>query len=415
MENEWTLCVGTQYNLVIQSPKRYDSHGISAHHYVGELDEKDQKKLKASAQKIPLQRCQEWTVGVLGDLERKGLVATGTTQYWFDQVEPSPYSTDGYHGIPEEAASAMGTMQAPEWIWDEVRGEHRYWDAAAGRWVWASEVGQYHTLILLHGLGSNGKKFGTELLETGLTSSGHRLTELLPGARFVFPTSKRRRSTAFGRSMLTQWFDIVRLADPSYRKERQLDGLAESAREILEIIADELKKVQPQNLIIGGLSQGCAMSLAVLLSLEHSIGGYIGMSGYLTYQDDLESVIKDEVDSDNYFAHPSEPQDPTAEASAVKVQALERDILDLNSLDCPSQEKTAYQTPVFLGHGKADEKVPCALGEGAARVLRDAGYQVEWKCYENQGHWYRIPDEIDDICDFIAFKVGWEVVVKPTT
>ncbi|KAG8412955.1 hypothetical protein J3458_013378 [Metarhizium acridum] len=270
-----------------------------------------------------------------------------------------------------------------------------------------------HTLILLHGLGSNGEKFGTELLETGLTSSGHKLTDLLPGARFVFPTSKRRRSTAFGRSMLTQWFDIARLEDPSYRKERQLDGLAESAREILDIIATELQKVQPQNLIIGGLSQGCAMSLAVLLSLEHPIGGYIGMSGYLTYQDELESAVQDDVDSDDPFARPGESQDATEQASPVKAQVVERDLLGLPLLDCPSQEKTACQTPVFLGHGVADDKVPCVLGEAAAQLMRNAGYQVEWKCYENQGHWYKIPDEIDDICSFIALRVGWEIV-KPS-
>lgn len=213
-----------------------------------------------------------------------------------------------------------------------------------------------HTLILLHGLGSNGEKFGTELLDTGLTSSGHKLPDLLPGARFVFPTSKRRRSTAFGRSMLTQWFDIARLTDPLYRKERQLDGLAESAREILDIMATELQKVQPQNLIIGGLSQGCAMSLAVLLSLEHPIGGYIGMSGFLTYQDELEDAVQDDIDSDDPFTRPSESRDAAVQTSPVKAQVLERDLLSLPALECPSQEKTACRTPVFLGHGMADER-----------------------------------------------------------
>ncbi|KAF5122556.1 Acyl-protein thioesterase 1 [Metarhizium anisopliae] len=266
-----------------------------------------------------------------------------------------------------------------------------------------------HTLILLHGLGSNGEKFGTELLDTALTSSGHKLTDLLPGARFVFPTSKRRRSTAFGRSMLTQWFDIARLTDPLYRKERQLDGLAESAREILDIMATELQKVQPQNLIIGGLSQGCAMSLAVLLSLEHPIGGYIGMSGFLTYQDELEDAVQDDIDSDDPFTRPSESQDAAVQASPVKAQVLERDLLSLPSLECPSKEKTACRTPVFLGHGMADEKVPWVLGEAAAELMRNVGYQVEWKCYQDQGHWYKIPDEIDDICNFIVSRVGWEV------
>lgn len=147
---------GTEYKVVIQNPKRFDSHGISEHHYVGELDEKDQKKLKASAQKIPAQRCQEWTVGVLGDLERKGLVAEGTAEHWFNQVEPSPYSTDGYHGIQAASSSAAGTSRTPvsrapvsrapvsqassEWVWDGARGEYRKWNAMAGRWVWASEV-----------------------------------------------------------------------------------------------------------------------------------------------------------------------------------------------------------------------------------------------------------------------------------
>ncbi|KAF4460115.1 acyl- thioesterase [Fusarium albosuccineum] len=266
-----------------------------------------------------------------------------------------------------------------------------------------------HTFVLLHGLGSNGEKFGTELLDTGLTSFGHKLTALFPGARFVFPTSKRRRSTAFGRSMLTQWFDIVRIEEPSYRKERQLDGLSESAREIREIIATELQKVKPQNLIIGGLSQGCAMSLAVLLSLEHPVGGYIGMSGFLTYQSDLETAVKDEDDDDNPFEDSDEAEEQT---STVKAQAMQRDILGLELLDHPSHDATAFTTPVFLGHGEVDEKVPLALGEGAAQLMRDAGYQVDWKCYQNQGHWYKIPDEIDDVCNFIASKVGWEIT-KP--
>ncbi len=71
-----------------------------------------------------------------------------------------------------------------------------------------------HSLVLLHGLGSNGEKFDWEPLETGATLDGSTLTQLLSGARFVFPTTRRRRSTAVGRSMLTQWFDMARPAGP---------------------------------------------------------------------------------------------------------------------------------------------------------------------------------------------------------
>src|SRR5882757_1624688 len=83
-----------------------------------------------------------------------------------------------------------------------------------------------HSFILLHGLGSNGEKFGSELLETGICSisNGKKLTEILPDAKFIFPTSQRRRSSAFSRARLTQWFDIASLDDPSYRSYTQIQG-----------------------------------------------------------------------------------------------------------------------------------------------------------------------------------------------
>ena len=269
-------------------------------------------------------------------------------------------------------------------------------------------AGHDYTLILLHGLGSNGEKFGKELLETGVTSSGLTLPQLLPSARFVFPTSKKRRSSAFGRSVITQWFDIANLQDPSIRKERQLQGLAESAQDIITLVQSELKTVSAERLICGGLSQGCAMSLAILLSLDRPIGGYIGMSGYLTYQSDLQDAVQEEEELDEndpfensepgFIAHPS-----------VKAQEFERDLLDLVRLESPKQEHTAHGTPVFLGHGEIDKKVPVALGRGAAHVMTAAGYEVRWRTYKDQGHWYKIPEEIDDIIEFISSVIGWEI------
>ncbi|KAI8632954.1 phospholipase/carboxylesterase [Xylariaceae sp. FL1651] len=228
-----------------------------------------------------------------------------------------------------------------------------------------------HTIILLHGLSSNGEKFGKELFETGKTSTGKTFPDLLPGARFIFPTAKRRRSSAFGRKKLTQWFDIARLQDPSYRQQTQLQGLAESAAEIRELLRQEIEVagIPPTSIILGGLSQGCAMSLSILLSLEYQIGGYFGMCGF------------------------------------------ERDLL---CIDTP-QGSTAYQngtaslTPIFLGHGDADEKKPYALGEAAARTTCAAGFSVEWKLYPGLGHWYRIPEVIDDIVEFIRNRVGWKM------
>ncbi|KAJ2987009.1 hypothetical protein NUW58_g4744 [Xylaria curta] len=276
-----------------------------------------------------------------------------------------------------------------------------------------------HTIILLHGLSSNGQKFGQELLETGKTSAGKTLPDLLPGARFIFPTAKRRRSSAFGRKKLTQWFDIARLPDPSYRKETQLQGLTESAVEIRKLLRQEIEVagVPPTNIILGGLSQGCAMSLSVLLTLEYPLGGYFGMCGYLPFQQDIEDAINKEhgsddgMDDDNPFA--ASDQDDQPEDPALRALNFERDLLCINTPQdtTAEQQQTASSTPIFLGHGDADEKKPYALGEDAARTMRAAGYSVEWKLYPGLGHWYKVPDEIDDIVQFIRNCAGWEMVM----
>ncbi|KAI1428453.1 acyl-protein thioesterase [Xylaria sp. FL1777] len=284
-----------------------------------------------------------------------------------------------------------------------------------------------HTIILLHGLGSNGAKFGQELLATGRTSAGTSLAELLPGARFVFPTAKRRRSSAFGRTKLMQWFDIARLADPSYRKETQLEGLAESAGAIRALLCREAAQVAPGNIILGGISQGCATSLSVLLSLEYPLGGYVGMCGYLPFREDVEREIEepggdgwggggdgDDVfaasDEDDLFERPDDKNRPLQEP-ALRAFHFERDLLCLDALPDATLDQTAALTPIFLGHGDADEKKPYELGEAAARTMRAAGYSVEWKLYGGLGHWYKIPDEIDDIAKFICEDVGWESIL----
>lgn len=265
-----------------------------------------------------------------------------------------------------------------------------------------------HTIVLLHGLGSNGEKFGQELLQTGITSASQTLTQLFPYVRFVFPTSKRRRSSAFGRSLLTQWFDIARLQDPSYLQDRQLQGLEESGAEIMTILAEELKRVPPQNLILGGLSQGCAMSLAVLLCLEHPIGGYIGMSGYFCHASNLSMMLEDDEEVFDPFGR----DDGAETAKCIAAQTFERELLNLSRIEEPSVDRTSHLTPVLVGHGELDEKVPLGLGEAAAGVIREAGYDIDWKCYGGQGHWYKIPEQIDDIVVFITGKVGWKASIQ---
>ncbi|KAH9863700.1 hypothetical protein J1614_009632 [Plenodomus biglobosus] len=82
---------GKNYSLMIQANKRMNSFGIASKELVGRIEEKDINKLKASAQKPSLQRCQRWTCDVLEDLERKGLIVVGTAAKYRRRIEPSPH------------------------------------------------------------------------------------------------------------------------------------------------------------------------------------------------------------------------------------------------------------------------------------------------------------------------------------
>lgn len=264
-----------------------------------------------------------------------------------------------------------------------------------------------HTIILLHGLGSNGLEFGKGLLETGVTSEGNTLARTFPQARFIFPTAKRRRSSAFGRVKLTQWFDIASLDDPALRQETQLQGLAESSQELMELIDSEAAKVSHENIVLGGISHGCAMALSCLLALDHRLAAFIGMSGWLPFRKDLEDIVKGRNEGCNSDDPFQDFQGQTQEEPIVQVVNLYRDLCCLPEIK-PTRTSSSIATPVFLGHGSADEKIRPGLGEAACNALELIGYDVSWVAYEDHGHWYKVPDEIDDMVKFLQRKLGWE-------
>lgn len=264
-----------------------------------------------------------------------------------------------------------------------------------------------YSVVFLHGLGSSGEKFGSEFLSTGLNSSGCSLAQLLPGAKFIFPTSAKRRSSAFRRTFLTQWFDIASPGQPHVRPETQYKGLSESVKSVIEIIRLEMNSVPKSNILLAGISQGMATASWTLLSLPFSIGGFIGFSGYLPLRNSLhESIVslKSEhgEDLENSFDNSGDEDDLPP---SVKARHFAREVLELDEEEMA--ERNCAPTPIFLGHGRADEKVAIELGDDVAKTFTAAGYDVTWKEYPDLGHWYKSPDEIDDVTEFIQTKMGW--------
>lgn len=87
-------------------------------------------------------------------------------------------------------------------------------------------------------------------------------------------------------------------------------------------------------------------------------------------------------------------------------------VRELLQLDNVSDNATS--TPVFMGHGDSDDKANVFLGNAAQKTMRRLGFDVEWRAYPGLGHWYKIPDEIDDIVAFIVGKCGWPDNTQPS-
>ncbi len=269
-----------------------------------------------------------------------------------------------------------------------------------------------HTLVLLHGLGNNGEKFGTRFLES-VTSNGTRLSHLLPGTKFIFPTAKKRRSTAFNRATFNQWFDIASLKDKSYREDVQLEGLAESAEYVGSILRQEATEICSENIALGGMSQGSAMALMLLLSLDFQLGGLIGLSCWLPFGKDIaESIAErgDDEQEDGVVFASDEPDESEKRDQPTPAVAFVRDLLSIGSIPraCAASgtSRTCLQTPIFLGHGQQDERVNVSLGKQAAETLRAIGMNVTFESYQDLGHDYQLTDEIEDILSFLCTN-GW--------
>lgn len=65
-----------------------------------------------------------------------------------------------------------------------------------------------HTIISLHGRGSNAERYGYELLKSGT------LQARLSTVKFIFPTARKRRAVIFKRMPINQWFDNYSLDGP---------------------------------------------------------------------------------------------------------------------------------------------------------------------------------------------------------
>lgn len=208
-----------------------------------------------------------------------------------------------------------------------------------------------HTVIFLHGRDSTAEEFMEEFLESQ-GSDGLTLAQSFPSTKWIFPTAPMITSSRFGCEM-SQWFDMHSTEDP-HKQENEQD-LHPSIKRIQDLVAKEVTIVGSRNVVLAGISQGCATAIHALLSDNARLGGFLGLCSWL----------------------------PQADAITKKVT------------------REAKETPVLLCHSQDDEVIDVRFGRELKDTLVAMGMAVEWKEYPDGGHWVNEPLGVDDIVSFL--------------
>ncbi|KAH3908982.1 hypothetical protein HBH56_166430 [Parastagonospora nodorum] len=287
------------------------------------------------------------------------------------------------------------------------------------------------TIIILHGRGSTALKFAQPLLtqevspvdtapatctgspEEGSPPSTKTFQHHFPNTKFIFPTAPLRRAAVFKRSLIHQWFDNWSLTEPELKQHLQAQGLRETSAYIHDLLRDEIKIVGASNVVLMGLSQGCAASIvAMLLWTGEPIGALVGMCGYLPFRKGMHDSVEDTdcLETESLVGSDRDQEDmfERHEEASMSGSKFERAVgwlreeLGLVPVEngLAGQNAALQSTPVFMGHGRDDEKVPCHIGKFAADFLGGMEVNVQWQEYAGLGHWYS-EDMMRDVVAFL--------------
>ena len=181
------------------------------------------------------------------------------------------------------------------------------------------------SVIILHGLGADGTDFLPMCDQLDLTAIGP--------VRYLLPRAPVRPVTINGGHRMRAWYDVL---GAQLDKREDETGLRATMRQVQQLIDREVARGIPaRRIVLGGFSQGCAMTLLAGLRYPQRLAGLLGMSGYL----------------------------PLAASTAADRHAANADV------------------PVFLAHGQRDGVIGLDRAVASRDALAQLGYRVDWHEY----------------------------------
>lgn len=233
-----------------------------------------------------------------------------------------------------------------------------------------------NTIIFIHERGSTGEQLSSHLNQAVLPSE-KAIYDIFPATRWVFPAAKKKylysphahsHTRHASRPSITEWFHMESIAESELGSDKQMDHLRESVSYVMRIIEDELKRVNgdPKRIFLGGIGQGMALALVILLCTPHKFAGFVGMNGWMPFAEILKRCIeRGNIDDAKRFFKWNDtiPIHPHAQNFAQMSSSRGATILNerggvqsgaqftMPGLTMPEGIK---QTPIFVSHASAD-------------------------------------------------------------
>jgi phospholipase/carboxylesterase len=181
------------------------------------------------------------------------------------------------------------------------------------------------TVLWLHGVGADGHHF--ESLAQQLVQPGD------PAVRFVLPHAPFRPVTLCAGERMRAWYDL-RNTDRQLQQDEP--AIRESRAQVRALIEREAERGVPsERVVLGGFSQGGAMTLVTGLRYDRPLAGLVALSCYPLLARSFE---------------------------------IER-------------QPANQHTPIFYAHGLNDPVINVKVGEDMREALSRAGYSIEWHSY----------------------------------
>jgi len=131
----------------------------------------------------------------------------------------------------------------------------------------------------------------------------------------------------------------------------------------MQIVRDEVEQsnIPANRIVIGGFSQGCVMGLLTALTSEYKFAGIVSLSGYMPLHTKIMNMVSD----------------------------------------------ANRKTPIFWGHGDADQVVCYAYGEQSVELLKKNKFDVRFNTYRDMDHG-TCQQEIQDLLRFLLESIPTE-------